>query len=191
MVKNHLQAKNLEKISHQLVSNENSEIEEFSNLDQSETSNIKITEIPVFNIPEILSQLESSVASLSKSTNISMTPEIKHVEPIDDKSELPSEISPSLLKPEISHDLPQREARLRQKAIEFGEDPDKFVTITKKDKLDSIAFRDKMQTNARMCSYAKEAKKDLSEYVDMIMRERLISEEIIRCSLEKDGITLS
>ncbi|CAG8590616.1 11296_t:CDS:1, partial [Diversispora eburnea] len=104
-----------------------------------------------------------------------MTPEIKHVELIDDKSELPSEISPSLPKPEISPDSSvnnklknsdevspqqisyprgyqtreQRETRLRQKAIELGEDPDKFVTITEKDKLDSIAFRDRMQTDAR------------------------------------------
>ncbi|CAG8659989.1 466_t:CDS:1, partial [Paraglomus occultum] len=85
----------------------------------------------------------------------------------------------------------QREARLRQKAIELGEDPDKFVTITKKDKLDSIAFRDRMQTDARMCGYAKEAEEDPSEYMDMTVRERLISEEIIRRSLEEDGIISS
>ena len=48
-----------------------------------------------------------------------------------------------------------------------------------------------MQTDARMCSFAKEAEEDPSEYMDMTVRERLISEEIIRRSLEKDGITSS
>ncbi|CAH1770444.1 3718_t:CDS:1, partial [Entrophospora sp. SA101] len=85
----------------------------------------------------------------------------------------------------------QREIRLRQKAVELGEDPDKFVTITEKDKLDSIAFRDRMQTDARMCGYAKEAEEDPSEYMDMTVRERLISEEIIRRGLEDKGITSS
>ena len=150
-------------------------------------------------------------------TDISPPPEIVHVEPIDDKSELPSEISPSLpvndepktsneeeTKSRISDSTPtqiayppgyltreQREVRLREKAIELGEDPDKFVTITDKDKLDSIAFRDRMQTDARMCGFAKEAEEDPSEYMDMTVRERLISEEIIRRSLEEDGITSS
>ncbi|CAG8660193.1 2827_t:CDS:1, partial [Paraglomus brasilianum] len=149
---------------------------------------------------------ESSVASSSKSTDISMTPEI---EPSDDKSKSleiieESEISPDLLandEPKNSNEetpqqisyppgyltREQREVRLRKKAIELGEDPDKFVTITEKDKLDSIAFRDRMQTDAKMCGFAKEAEEDPSEYMDMTVRERLISEEIIRRSLEEDG----
>jgi len=48
-----------------------------------------------------------------------------------------------------------------------------------------------MQTDARMCGYAKEAEENPSEYMDMTVRERLISEEIIRRSLEEDGITTS
>ncbi|CAG8618709.1 5429_t:CDS:2, partial [Diversispora eburnea] len=85
----------------------------------------------------------------------------------------------------------QREVRFREKAIKLEEDPDKFVTITEKDKLDSIAFRDRMQTDARMCGYAKEAEENPSKYMDMTVRERLISEEIICRSLEKNGITSS
>ncbi|CAJ0642953.1 926_t:CDS:2 [Entrophospora sp. SA101] len=161
---------------------------------------------------------ESPVASPSKSTDISLPPEIEHVESVDDRSEPASEIikpandevEPSPIESvenelRASNEAPpqqisytpgyqtreQREIRLRQKAVELGEDPDKFVTITEKDKLDSIAFRDRMQTDARMCGYAKEAEEDPSEYMDMTVRERLISEEIIRRGLEDKGITSS
>ena len=166
----------------------------------------------------IIDQPKYSVASSSKSTNISLPPEIEHVEPSDDKSKPSIENIKSVEnKPKISpvlstNDEPktsneetptqisyppgyqtreQREIRLRQKAIELGEDPEIFITITDKDKLDSIAFRDRMQTDARMCGYAKEAEENPSEYMDMTVRERLISEEIIRRSLEEDGITTS
>ncbi|CAG8483292.1 11607_t:CDS:2 [Paraglomus brasilianum] len=135
-------------------------------------------------------------------TNISMSPEI-----VDDKSKSPeisldlpmnnepknsTEVSPQQISYPLGYQTrEQREIRLRQKAIELGEDPEIFITITDKDKLDSIAFRDRMQTDARMCGFAKEAEEDPSEYMDMTVRERLISEEIIRRSLEEDGITSS
>ncbi|CAJ0848329.1 6444_t:CDS:1, partial [Entrophospora sp. SA101] len=236
------------------------DIEEFSDTPQAEISSNASTDIPVFDIPEIVTSLEPekkisessttdriekgkeivsappitnmtqdlfdsiidqpkySVASSSKSTNISLPPDIEHVEPSDDKSKPSIENIKSLEnKPKISpvlstNDEPktsneetptqisyppgyqtreQREIRLRQKAIKLGEDPEIFITITDKDKLDSIAFRDRMQTDARMCGYAKEAEENPSEYMDMTVRERLISEEIIRRSLEEDGITTS
>ncbi|RHZ84965.1 hypothetical protein Glove_74g167 [Diversispora epigaea] len=170
---------------------------------------------------------ESSVPSLSKSTDISLPPEIVDVELVDDKPEpspkivelvsdepelvindspvLPVNNEPeSSLKPSneepttqaetLSPTYPareQREARLRQKAIELGEDPDKFVTITEKDKLDSIAFKDKMQTDARMCGHAKEGDEDPKEYMLMEVRDRLIGEEIIRRYDEEHGIASS
>ncbi|CAG8549884.1 16032_t:CDS:2, partial [Cetraspora pellucida] len=85
----------------------------------------------------------------------------------------------------------QREERLRKRAIELGENPDDFMTITKKDKLDSITFRDRMEADARMCGYAKEVEEDPNEYMDMKIRERLMGEEIIRRDLEDDGVTTS
>ncbi|PKB95305.1 hypothetical protein RhiirA5_386097 [Rhizophagus irregularis] len=85
----------------------------------------------------------------------------------------------------------QREERLRKKAVELGEDPDVFITITKKDRLDSIAFRDKMETDSRVCGYLKEVEEDPKEHMDMTVRERLIGEEIICRSLEDDGVTSS
>ena len=42
-----------------------------------------------------------------------------------------------------------------------------------------------------MCGYAKEVEDDPNEYMDMKIWERLIGEEIIRRSLEEDGITSS
>jgi len=112
------------------------DIEEFSDTPQAETSSNASTDIPVFNVPEIvdpkghcfainsqpekidpiplttnriekgkeivssppitnmtqdlfdsiIDQPKYSVASSSKSTNISLPPEIEHVEPSDDKS---------------------------------------------------------------------------------------------------------
>ena len=65
------------------------------------------------------------------------------------------------------------------------------MTITEKDRLDSIAFRDRMETDSRMCGYAKEMEEDPKEHMDMTVRERLIGEEIIRRSLEVDRVTTS
>ena len=85
----------------------------------------------------------------------------------------------------------QREERLRKKAVELSKDPDVFITITKKDRLDSIAFRDRMETDSRMCGWAEELEEDPKEYMDMKVRERLIGEEIIRRSLKDEGVTSS
>ena len=85
----------------------------------------------------------------------------------------------------------QRKDHLRKRAVELGEDPDVFVTITEKDRLDSIAFRDRMETDSRMCGYAKEMEEDPKEHMDMTVRERLIGEEIICRFLEDDGVATS
>jgi hypothetical protein len=42
----------------------------------------------------------------------------------------------------------QREERLRKKVVELGENPDIFMTITEKDRLDSITFRDRMEMDS-------------------------------------------
>jgi len=48
-----------------------------------------------------------------------------------------------------------------------------------------------MKTDSRMCRYAKEMQEDSKEHINMTVRERLIGEEIICRSLEKDGIISS
>ncbi len=61
----------------------------------------------------------------------------------------------------------QREERLRKKAVELEENPDVFVTITEKDRLDFIAFCNRMKTNSRMCGYIKEIEEDPKEHMNM------------------------
>ena len=114
---------------------------------------------------------EYSVASSSKSTNISLPPEIVDIEPVDDKPKSPEIIESMKDEPEISPDLPgndksklsnkeastqsktyppgyipraEREKRLRQWAVDHGEDPDKFVTITEKDRDLAYIYHDRL-----------------------------------------------
>ncbi|RHZ76065.1 hypothetical protein Glove_207g24 [Diversispora epigaea] len=164
----------------------------------------------------IIDQLESSVASSSKSTNISLPPEIEHVEVIDDKPKSPEIIEESAKnEPEISPVLPvsnesksnneappqqvsyppgyqtreQREKRLRETAIKYGEDPDKFMTITEKDKDLSLIFKDKMISDAEMIQFAKDTDDDPDTLMDKDMdrRARLICIEIKIRKHEDDG----
>ncbi|PKK58966.1 hypothetical protein RhiirC2_795509 [Rhizophagus irregularis] len=101
------------------------------------------------------------VASTSGISGTSKT--FKPPEPVIDEfetSKLPESVKPisevvNTLPKETSTDSPkpinqvssaillsraQREERLRKRAVELGEDPNVFVTITEKDRLDSIAF---------------------------------------------------
>lgn len=63
------------------------------------------------------------------------------------------------------------------------------MTITEKDRFDSIAFQNRMKTDSQMCNYAKEVEEDLKKYMDMKVQKRLIEEEIICHDLEEDGVT--
>ena len=96
------------------------------------------------------------------SSEIIDEPEISPDLPANDELKSSNEESNTQLKTYPSGYLTreQREARLRKWAVDHNEDPDKFVTVTEKDKLYSIAFRDRMQTDARMCGFAKEAEED-------------------------------
>ncbi|CAG8645936.1 11374_t:CDS:2, partial [Paraglomus brasilianum] len=186
-----------------------------------ETSTNASTDIPVFNVPEITipkpekidpislttnriekDQPEYSVASSSKSTDISMTPEIEHVEPSDDKHKSPEIIEESEIRgiPHHNEVFPQqisyppgyqtreqREKRLRQWAIDHNEDPDKFVTITDKDKTDSIDYLTRIDVDANTCLFNIEQGNDPHDFMEMTHRERLIGEEILRRRLEDAG----
>src|SRR6185436_263565 len=142
----------------------------------------------------------------SMSTNISMTPEIIHVEHMNNKSEPSSRIIELVNdKPEISPDLPvnnkskasnekaisqpeplppsyltreQREVRLRKWAVDHGENPDKFMTITEKDIDLSRIYRDRMMSDAEIIQFARDTNEDPESLMYANRRERLISEEI-------------
>ncbi|RGB22109.1 hypothetical protein C1646_776631 [Rhizophagus diaphanus] len=50
---------------------------------------------------------------------------------------------------------------------------------------------DQIETDSQMCGWAEETEENPKEYMDMTVRERLIGEEIIRRSLEDEGVTSS
>ncbi|GES96778.1 hypothetical protein GLOIN_2v1471120 [Rhizophagus clarus] len=85
----------------------------------------------------------------------------------------------------------QREERLKKRAVKLCEDPDKFVTITEKDKHDSLTFWNRMEIDSQMCAWTIELENDSKEHMDMMVHERLIGEEIICCGLEDNGVTIS
>ncbi|PKY61988.1 hypothetical protein RhiirA4_432201, partial [Rhizophagus irregularis] len=194
-------------------------MEEFSDIPQPDLPENETTDIPIFNMPETISlkiippqperqadrkntllpNIKNTRAPVASTSGTSETSKLSEsIEPINEVVNLPPKETPTdSSKPinEVSSAIllarAQREERLRKRAVELGENPDVFVTITKKDRLDSIAFRDRMKTDSQMCGYAEEVEEDPKEYMDMTVRERLIKEEIICRSFEEDGITSS
>ncbi|CAH1770620.1 6925_t:CDS:1, partial [Entrophospora sp. SA101] len=81
----------------------------------------------------------------------------------------------------------EREKRLRQWAIDHGEDPDMFMTITEKDEDLSRIYRDRLCSDADMIQFAKDTNDDPNTLMDMSRRERFISEEIALRMFEDDG----
>ncbi|RIB26578.1 hypothetical protein C2G38_2030098 [Gigaspora rosea] len=151
----------------------------------------------------IIDQPEFPVASSSESTDISLPPEIIHVEPVDDKSEPSPKIIESVNdEPETNNEeastqlktyppgyIPreEREKRLRQWAIDHNKDPDKFVTITDKNKTDSIDYLTRIDVDANICLFNIEQGNDPHDFMEMMHWERLIGEEILCRRLEDAG----
>ncbi|PKY30168.1 hypothetical protein RhiirB3_447115 [Rhizophagus irregularis] len=162
------------------------DIEEFSDIPQPDLEN-ETAEIPVFNIPEKRddsSQAKNPMASKSDTSAVNEPPQII-------KSAVARPKSEHVVSPNPNPARAQREERLRKKAIELGENPVKFITITDEDKRESITFRYRMEGDARMCEYARGDDEDPHEHMEMTVRERLIGEEIIRRKYEDEGETSS
>ena len=118
-------------------------------------------------------------------TEIVETPKIIEPEPEHIHNQMDSNEKPL---PAIYPFRAEREAKLKEWAINNGENPNKFTKIRDEDKLKSKGFRDSMETYARMCIYAKEAEEDPKDYVSTKVgdrRDRLIGEEIIRRDLRR------
>ncbi|PKY33489.1 hypothetical protein RhiirB3_394844 [Rhizophagus irregularis] len=81
----------------------------------------------------------------------------------------------------------EREECLRKWAIDHGEDPDVFVTITEKDIRLSHEYRDRMMSDADAIDFAKEDGMNVNDIFYMSRRERLISEEIYLRNFENAG----
>ncbi|CAG8545002.1 4860_t:CDS:2 [Cetraspora pellucida] len=161
-------------------------IEEFSDAPQPETLANESTDIPIFyDLFDSITN-ESLVASLSKSTDISLPPEIVYIELVDDKSEPVSEIikpvnnkveSPEIIKlindPEISPNLP-----VNNEPKTINEDPDKFITITEKDRNLARIYYDKMMADAEIIEFAQSNGVNPENYMELSRREKLICMEI-------------
>ncbi|GBC12518.1 highly derived D5-like helicase-primase [Rhizophagus irregularis DAOM 181602=DAOM 197198] len=81
----------------------------------------------------------------------------------------------------------EREECLRKWAIDHGEDPDVFVTITEKDIRLSHEYRDRMMSDADAIDFVKEDGMNVNDIFYMSRRERLISEEIYLRNFENAG----
>ncbi|PKY60020.1 hypothetical protein RhiirA4_483257 [Rhizophagus irregularis] len=171
------------------------------------------TEIPVFNIPEITPskmappQPEKKVDKWDNTTQ-NLFDHMRDEEPVTSTSgtsETSKPLEPVINKPEVSKpsksikpssnevssaillSRTQREQRLRKWAIDHGEDPDVFVTITEKDIRLSHEYRDRMMSDADAVDFAKEDGMDVNDIFYMSRRERLISEEIYLRNQEDVG----
>ncbi|PKK56847.1 hypothetical protein RhiirC2_799186 [Rhizophagus irregularis] len=144
------------------------DIKEFSDIPQPDLPKNEITDIRIFNVPEtiflkiiplqpehqadrkntLLPNISefpvTSTSRTSKTIKLSDSPKL-----INEVVNMPSKETSDKRDPlepinqESSAILlarQQRKDRLRKRAVEFGENPDVFVTITEKDRLDSIAF---------------------------------------------------
>jgi len=113
----------------------------------------------------VVEDIHAPVASSSSTSETSKTPEpvidkLKYIKSVSKIINIPSKetsVKRDLPKPnEVSSAIllfkTQREERLRKKAIELGENPDVFVTITEKNRLDFIRFWNKIETDSQMCA---------------------------------------
>ncbi|GES83164.1 hypothetical protein GLOIN_2v1877063 [Rhizophagus clarus] len=180
------------------------DIKEFSDIPQPDLPENKTTDIPIFNVPEIIPP--KIILTLPE-----RQADRKNAPPSKDKKADKQDDSTQALFNYVAEDIhalvtstsgifetskiaeplidsPETSKLLDSKPIELGENPDVFMSITEKDRLDSITFRDRMKTDSRMCGWAEELEEDLKEYMDMKVRERLIREKIICREFENDGI---
>ncbi|CAJ0645993.1 4491_t:CDS:1 [Entrophospora sp. SA101] len=147
---------------------------------------------PVLNSSKIIETLEPVSNKLEISSNISESDKTENAEHrVSDSSNNEEDISKPVPLPSDYLTREQREKRLRQWAIDHGEDPDKFMTITEKDINLSTTYRDRMMSDADMIQFAKETDDDPDSLMNMTRRERLISEEIYLREWEEEGIQQS
>ncbi|PKK59046.1 hypothetical protein RhiirC2_795392, partial [Rhizophagus irregularis] len=171
------------------------DIEEFSDIPQDDLPENETTDIPIFNVLEIIPSKiiphhpEKNTSSLSTSKN-------KKADKQDDSSqalfdyvatEVPvvsisgtsetSKTSELFNRPEISKP---------PKPIE-PINPHIFMTITEKDVDQSQEYQNRMMADAEVIKFAREKGMDLNDLFYMTRRERLISKEIYLWEFEDVG----
>jgi hypothetical protein len=185
------------------------DMEEFSDIPQDDLPENKTTDIPIFNAPEIIISPKIIPPQPEKSTPSPNTKKDKKADKQDESTqalfdyvvedalpvasssktvEISKVIDPASLRPVVEKKArQQREERLRKWAIDHGEDPDVFMTITEKDVNLSWEYRDRMMADAEVIEFARENKMDPNDLFYMTRRERLISKEIYLREFEDVG----
>ncbi|RIA82546.1 hypothetical protein C1645_835199 [Glomus cerebriforme] len=146
------------------------------------------TDIPIFNIPETISQKITSLQPVKNEAEPSVASTSKTPEPVIDESEI-SKLFKSIEPINKVVNLPPKEIPTNSPKPSSNELSSAILLA--RIQLNSIAFWDRMETDSRMCSWVEEMKENPNEYMDMSVRKRLIGEEIIRYSLEEDEIISS
>ncbi|CAG8626145.1 10319_t:CDS:2, partial [Diversispora eburnea] len=117
-------------------------------------------------------------------------PEISPVLPVSNESKSNNETPPQQISYSPGYQTrEQREKHLRETAIKYGENPDKFMTIIEKDKDLVLIFKDKMISDAEIIQFAKDTDDDPDTLMDKDMdrQARLICIEIKIRKHEDDG----
>ncbi|PKY56610.1 hypothetical protein RhiirA4_477030 [Rhizophagus irregularis] len=107
----------------------------------------------------VMNKLEKGKGDIEEFSDIPQLEVLKANELPDVAEQLEVPIVSTSRTSETSNPSEPREEHLRKKAVELSKNP------TEKDKLDSIAFWDRMETDSRMCGYAKEVEENLNEYI--------------------------
>ncbi|CAH1768467.1 15881_t:CDS:1 [Entrophospora sp. SA101] len=81
----------------------------------------------------------------------------------------------------------QREIHLRECAVKRGENPDKFITITEKDRDLARIYYDKIMADAEIIEFARGDGADPEKYMELSRREKLICMEIDLWMYEDKG----
>ncbi|RIB27462.1 hypothetical protein C2G38_2160558 [Gigaspora rosea] len=182
-------------------------IEEFSDIPESDISQSdipenKTTDIPIFNVPEIIplkiipSQPEKNVSSCINISNSDVSNQDESTQVlfnyVGEDTCAPVASTSGTTETTKASEPPESviDESKTSKPPEPIKSSNKVLSAilpldNKKDRLDSIAFRYKMEMDGRMCDFAKESKEDPSENMEMTVWERLIEEKIICRDLEE------
>ncbi|GBB85897.1 hypothetical protein RclHR1_12340001 [Rhizophagus clarus] len=159
------------------------DIKEFSDIPQPDLPENKTTDIPIFNVPEIIPP--KIILTLPE-----RQADRKNAPPSKDKKADKQDDSTQALFNYVAEDIHAlvtstsgifETSKIAEPLIDS---PETSKLLDSKPSSNELS----MKTDSRMCGWAEELEEDLKEYMDMKVRERLIREKIICREFENDGI---
>ncbi|PKK58541.1 hypothetical protein RhiirC2_796140, partial [Rhizophagus irregularis] len=165
----------------------------FSDIPQDDLPENETTDIPIFNVPETIPQkIISSQPERQADRKNTPLPNISKNKKADKQDDLTQAlfdyVAENIRAPVVLTSGTSETSKLSESIefiIEVVNLPPKEIPANSSKPINEVS----METDFRMCGYAEEMEENPKEYMDMTVWERLIGEEIIRRSLEKDGIT--